>query len=759
VSIFVPPRPAPTVSAAAQKAGPVGQGAGVLMTEFPLLSILGGQTPQEKMRKALQIAKDAAWPEAAEDVIGMTITGQPWTLEDAEDAEVDASYPNPAAKRALALLDKPYAKIEVGRRYTRSELWRMTLRHMGLCGNSFWFLDGRDMLAGTPDSTLYIAPWRMSPNEDEKGNLLSWQLDRSPKSEGLLLELEEVIHFMLRPPDTGHFGRGLIESAIMKAQNSIGFDKHIAQVLSAGGRLSGLLSPKANETINDQQYMQLVADARTVVEQPDAAKRLQILRGPIEFTQTTMTLADLQVVELMKLARDDLLALWGVPLSQIGGATPAGLNSGETRKYDKQALWENANHPRVVMFSEAIQQGIVDPFAVLGIELEFEIEEPEFDDDSARFDLLGKSLSSPLRNKERRALVGLEPFGPSVVNPATGIALDDEVWLPVNVAMSYTAPEEGTMPQAAMPMGTPMLTVVPDMTPQNDAAQASAGESNAPPVVAKADVKPHLQGLHSSLTKLRASMDERMTPRVKDRVAVVLDEQHREVMARIRGNAAHIIANPRDTSVWWDAVKWDRKMTEALKPTLVGMAEQVQAQVANVLPPQKAGPVTAVEHVLTRGATRVTGLNNRTRDAIIATIREVVAEAVDEQLSPAVAGDRLEAALAGSTLDNGTPAFDEYRAEMIARTELMAAYNDATLGSYADGGIEMVEAIDGDEDEECIDRVARNPYTLEDADAEQDHPNGTLDWLPVIPGKAAGMRTEIEYDDEGRLKAVVEYAI
>ena len=74
---------------------------------------------------------------------------------------------------------------------------------------------------------------------------------------------------------------------------------------------------------------------------------------------------------------------------------------------------------------------------------------------------------------------------------------------------------------------------------------------------------------------------------------------------------------------------------------------------------------------------------------------------------------------------------------MIARTELMDAYNAAALGSYQDAGIEMVEAIDGDEDQECIDRVAGNPYTVDEAAAEEDHPNGTLDWVP------AGMDTEL----------------
>jgi hypothetical protein len=242
-----------------------------------------------------------------------------------------------------------------------------------------------------------------------------------------------------------------------------------------------------------------------------------------------------------------------------------------------------------------------------------------------------------------------------------------------------------------------------------------------------------VRGLHSALTRLRQSVDERVTPKVKQSVAAVLDEQRREIIFRAKAAAAHLMEHPRDTSVYWDEAKWDRKMLAAMKPHLYGMAEQVDAHIKQALGvTAKAGPIAAVNHALTRGATRITRLNARTRDAVVSTVRETVASGIRDGLSPAEVGDALEAALEDVTLDNGTAAFDEYRAELIARTEMMASYNDATLGSYQDADITMVEAIDGDEDEECIDRVARNPYTLEEADAEEDHPNGTLDWLPVI---------------------------
>ena len=91
-------------------------------------------------------------------------------------------------------------------------------------------------------------------------------------------------------------------------------------------------------------------------------------------------------------------------------------------------------------------------------------------------------------------------------------------------------------------------------------------------------------------------------------------------------------------------------------------------------------------------------------------------------MGPAELGDAIE----------GWSGFDEYRSEMIARTELMDAYNSAAIGSYDELGVEYVEAIDGDDDEECRNRVANNPYTLDEAASEEDHPNGTLDWIPVL---------------------------
>jgi uncharacterized protein with gpF-like domain len=154
----------------------------------------------------------------------------------------------------------------------------------------------------------------------------------------------------------------------------------------------------------------------------------------------------------------------------------------------------------------------------------------------------------------------------------------------------------------------------------------------------------------------------------------------------------------------------------------------VVAQVHDVLPakPQKAGPVGAVERTLQRGAARVTGINETTR----AKIQEAIVRGIEEGLSVTDVADLIEESGSVGDLSMGA-LFDEYRAELIAQTELMDAYNGATIGSYSDAGITQVEAIDGDGDEECAARDGQT-FSVEEADSIEDHPNGTLDWVPVI---------------------------
>ena len=730
MSLYIPTKPR-TV----QKAGPVGPGAGVLMSEFSLNTILGRKTPQEKMREWVKLGVQVPWINAAEGTISGNASTVDWHLENEDEETVDDDYTGPMAQDARALLERPQAALTLGEKYTRRQLWEITFRHLGLCGNAFWFKDARNSY-GIPTSILYIHPWRMTPVDDDAGNLIGWLLDRD-LNRGLVgtkIDVDEVIHFVLNVPDSGHFGIGLVESAMLTASISQALNQHMASVLSAGGRLSGFLMPKEG-VMDDTPFAQLVADFRNIVEQPDAAKRLQVVRAPVEFISTTMSPSELHIADLLNSYRDQLLALWRTPLSQIGGSNPAGLNSGDTRKYDEAAMWQNAIHPRIVAFTEAVQMHLLDLYDEAGASLDLVIKEPEFDDDSPRYDLLQKSLNSPLRNSERRELIGLDPFGPEVLGES-GQPLDDEVWMPITLALAFSAAENAqnaapTPTETALGRGEGDGPVSDDNSAAGDAAGETAQGAGG---ATKAKLTDRQGSLHASLTKLRAQIDKTHTPKLKVSVAAVLEAQRTEIADRIRKHAAAIVKTPKDTTTWWDGAKWDKSLSRALAGRLRSTAETVNEHISGILPPTEPAKasVSAVDRVLAKGAARVTRINETTRDKI----REALVRAVEQGMTANDAADAIEAGVAVGGLDMAS-LFDEYRSEMIARTELMDAYNATSIATYSDAGLTEVQAIDGDGDPECAERDGQT-FSTDDADSIEDHPNGTLDWVPVIeePAKA-----------------------
>jgi hypothetical protein len=374
-------------------------------------------------------------------------------------------------------------------------------------------------------------------------------------------------------------------------------------------------------------------------------------------------------------------------------------------------------HDRLVTLQEGLQDSVLSKWQKrLGWIPELILEEPEFDDDSPRYDLLGKSINIAMRNRERRELIGLDPFGDPMI--------DDAVWLPATMVPAFTA-IEGQAQAQAEPAPTGMSTTQPGES-ASDAAMSAAGETTQ----GKATLHSRVAPLRRSLIALRDSLATYHTPRIKERVKVILADQRTDVAQRIRAHADQIARKPRDTSVWWDGRRWDRELTSALSGALAGMAASVSRQVSDTLPPAKAGPVGAVERVLHRGAARVTGINQTTRDEIAAILAAAIESGVDLlELADAIeAGTDLTALIGRS---GGIVGDLDYRAEMIARTELMDAYNASALFSYGDAGITHVQAIDGEGDEECAARDGQ-VFPIDEADTIEDHPNGTLDWVPVF---------------------------
>lgn len=613
MSLTLPRRPRGTLPAEASpplaKAGPLGPGAGVLMTEYNLSNVLGtmmGQKGAERMSRAMKMAIEVDWIRSAERAVRDALVRCEWHLEDPDEEVIDLEYSDPVAVKAYELLREPQGQLElqeVGRRQTRRQQLTLTSRHMGAAGNSAWMVDAEDGL-GLPHAILYVRPDRLTPSCTDAGVLTGWVLDKRPGFEGTPIELHELILLQLDPPDVGVFGPGLVESAATKAINSGLIDKHFQTVLTSGGRISGVLSPREG-VIPDDVFDQLVRDWRNITEQPDAARRLQIVKAPVEFTSTVQSAAEMALIELMDHYRDAGLALWGVPLTMLNGqnAGSVGLNGGESRKYDEAVLWQSAVANRLEEIREAYQV-ILDRWEpVLGWAPKLVYDPPDYDDETPAYDRAQKARELPMRTKERRALVGLEPFG----DPS----LDNAIILPIGLSIMAMAPDEDTgkippemspdvpeedrppeLPPGPLPLppGTPAgpPNQLPKGTPPEQMPPAMQAMQRAVASASKADLELRAKALPTKVggqkvlttgaRRLRNELDQRLTPKVTSAVASALDRQGDAIAAAVERNWSTIVENKgKDTTAWWregDAVE------RALLPGIGTVAEQVESHIA-----------------------------------------------------------------------------------------------------------------------------------------------------------------------------------
>jgi hypothetical protein len=184
---------------------------------------------------------------------------------------------------------------------------------------------------------------------------------------------------------------------------------------------------------------------------------------------------------------------------------------------------------------------------------------------------------------------------------------------------------------------------------------------------------------------------------------------------------------------WWDPKRERSAFLKALQTAYLrltrGALEVVANNVGRVVLPTAVRPITA--KLLESAGLRIDDINETTRSAIVDTLTEGTQRGYSIQQLVHGVPDEAFGGLHDLKLANGGPAWDTLRAETIARTETMLAYNEAALRGYGEFNVKQVTAIDGDEDEECAARDGQT-YDLDEALDISDHPNGTLDWAPVV---------------------------
>ena len=687
-----------------------GPGADIYSQE-PLLSSLLSIDPQQKCAAFLKAYK-VGWFYKAERKISTDIASLDWTISDGDiesddpnetiipkpDLDIDFADLNPI-EQLIRLLERPNPW------QTGKTLLQKTQIRRDMAGAAFWYLEGGDGGA-LPTAIFGISPARMWPSYGKRGELIGWVMDRNRIGGGIPFTPDEILAFPMPSADqdtADAFGVGVVEAVY--AYQPVGelIARHASDVLTTGGRLAGMLSPK-DRSLDEDEYQDTLRAWRNVASDPNAARRLLVFPEPMEWQSGAANPKDIGLPDLAALNRDEILTAFPIAPEMLGVPMPAGLNaSGESRKEIRSEYWGGTIHPRVDDIEEVVQINLVSRYEqAMGQTFDFDFDEPDMDDAAS---LMEKVAAF-------KALVG-SGFDPTEARAAA--ALDHIKYLAVPSMLDPVA--QAQMQQQAQAAQAQALTAT--VTEGNRGARVSESQ----PVVKALKAGTNREAIAAAGERHGKSIMETFFFEQKQRVA----DKLRASLPKTKA------ARKADSGDWWDAEAEDAALEEALAGFYVtigrGGLQVVADQLNRIVTNSAVKKITA--DLLSYGGARITEINEGTRLAISEQLATGATRGYSiNQLIDGVPDEKY-AGVQNALLDNGIPAFDSYRAEMIARTETALSYNRAAISGYSEFGVKEVQALDGDYDEVCAERNGRT-FSIADAYGIQDHPNGTLDWAPVL---------------------------
>jgi hypothetical protein len=122
--------------------------------------------------------------------------------------------------------------------------------------------------------------------------------------------------------------------------------RHTGDLLTTGGRLAGMISPK-DRALDEDEFSDALRAWRNVASDPNAARACSSSPSRWSTPQGASHPAEIGIPELAALNRDNILTAFPISPYQLGVPIPGGLNSGEIRREDRRDYWEGTIHPRV----------------------------------------------------------------------------------------------------------------------------------------------------------------------------------------------------------------------------------------------------------------------------------------------------------------------------------------------------------------------------------------------------------------------------
>jgi len=188
-----------------------------------------------------------------------------------------------------------------------------------LDGESFLVPD--EIVGGKPTKLKMIPKSQMKEKVDKNGDLVGWEFTPTAKSgqsakKAIPLKLEEVFQWKLFNPYNLYRGLSPLEAARMMIELGTYSLASNISIFKTGDVPGVIVETEAN--LQNKQRNQIYQNFGKYMDSSEKGNPILLLEGGIKLASRNFTIKDIQNIHSLKLSREDLCAIFGVPPATAG---------------------------------------------------------------------------------------------------------------------------------------------------------------------------------------------------------------------------------------------------------------------------------------------------------------------------------------------------------------------------------------------------------------------------------------------------------
>nr|BDD45336.1 hypothetical protein 12 [Elusimicrobiota bacterium] len=286
--------------------------------------------------KYLSAYRNEVWVYACVYLIATTIAGLPYKIVRYTRRRGNLEKLEISGHPAERLIDKPNRNDENS---TWFNLLEWTIANMELCGDAYWLQD--EVAGGRPYSLqlLMTSKIKVKPGKDR---YIDGYIYNKNNGTEVVFDPDIISHFKYMSVDDYYYGQSSFSPCRWSIDVIKEAQKTNLNIFKNGARLDGVL--ETDKTLSEPLYKRVLGQFNQRYSGVDNAHKTAILENGLKYKTIVASMKDLEFIEGIKLSREDICACFGVPPVLVGILDRATYNNySESLKI----FWSNTIIPKL----------------------------------------------------------------------------------------------------------------------------------------------------------------------------------------------------------------------------------------------------------------------------------------------------------------------------------------------------------------------------------------------------------------------------